>query len=183
MDDWKGRYKYSTMFMTEFIPYIKKQYSISPDKNKHIIMGLSMGGFGALRFSMLFPKEFGICVSFMAGISTKDQIVQDSDADYQTYHQNLYGDTLRVSERVNKYFIMNNPLYLASIVKSDDLKNTKWYIQACDNDYHSLGNAELHCVFHRLNIPHEFRITNGGHDKNCFDNSTLDALNFIRKSL
>jgi enterochelin esterase-like enzyme len=183
INDMAGKHSYSSMFIYEFLPYIKKHYSISREPAKTAVMGASMGGFGALRFAMLYPNEFGICISFMAGISTKEQIVQDSEADYQTYHQNLYGENLNGIARVNKHFLNNNPLYIAQNANPNDLKRTKWYFQACDNDYHSLPNAELHCVFHKMNIEHEFRITDGGHDGDCVSNSMGDALSFMNKML
>lgn len=183
INDAAGKHRYSSMFIYEFLPYMKKHYPISAEPAKTAVMGASMGGFGALRFAMLYPNKFGICISFMAGISTKDQIVQDSESDYKTYHQNLYGENLNGIARVNKHFLNNNPLYIVQNANPDDLKRTKWFIQACDKDYHSLPNAELHCIFHKMNIEHEFRITDGDHDGDCVNNSMADALNFINKIL
>jgi len=183
LDDFAGKFNYSSMFIKEFIPFVNKKYLISNDINKSIITGISMGGFGALRFSMLYPKEFGVCVSFMAGISTKEQICNDSEEDYLTYHQELYGKNLKPSARANSFFIKNNPLYIPNQINSEILKKKKWYIQTCDNDYHSLPNAELHILFHKLNISHEFRIKDGGHDGDCVNNSMNEAIGFIKTSL
>lgn len=183
IDDYAGNFKYSTMFIQGFIPFAKKMYSINNNVSKSTIMGVSMGGFGALRFTMLYPNEFGTCVSFMAGISTKKQICQDSEEDYQTFHQDLYGKDLKPSERASEFFVKNNPLYIAQKVDVKNLKSKKWYIQACDNDYHSLSNAELHIIFHQLNIKHEFRILDGGHDGDCVNRSMEEALEFIKANI
>lgn len=183
IDDWAGKYKYSTMFIKEFVPFVKKQYSIAKTPADTVITGTSMGGFGALRFSMLYPDEFGVCVSFMAGISTKEQIVRDNDDDYVKYHQNLYGENLKGAKRVNKHFVAVNPLYIAENAKPDDLKRVKWYLQSCDDDYHLLGNSELSFVFHKKQIKYEFRVTDGSHDGECVKNSLDDALSFIKNSI
>jgi enterochelin esterase-like enzyme len=183
IDDYAGKFKYSSMFINEFLPYIKTKYAITEDVKKTAIIGASMGGFGALRFSMLYPQEFGICVSFMAGISTKEQIIADSETDYLTYHQKLYGENLKPNQRANRHFIANNPVYIAENSNNVQLKRTKWYIQSCDNDYHSLGNAALHKIFHEKGVLHEFRVNNGEHNEDCIKNSTNDALKFIKDSL
>ncbi|THU32991.1 hypothetical protein FAM09_26470 [Niastella caeni] len=183
LDDYSGKYKYSSMFINEYLPFIKKQYSIFTEPSKTVITGFSMGGFGALRFTMLYPEYFGICVSFMAGMSTKEQICQDSDADYAFFHQKIYGDNLKTTERANKYFVDNNPLYIAEIVNTEILRKSKWYIQSCDDDYHSLGNVELHAVFHKKGVKHEFRVNDGSHDGNCVNRSMQDALRFIKSSI
>jgi enterochelin esterase-like enzyme len=183
IDDYAGKEKYATMFISEFIPEMKKRYALTKSSKKTVIMGLSMGGFGALRFSMLNPEEFGICISFMGAISTKKQMVEDLERYYQRFHAHLYGENLTPKERINEVYINNNPLYIAEKIDTKILKSKKWYIQTCDDDFHSLPNAELHILFHQKEIEHEFRIINGKHNKTCVDNSMLDALDFIKNNL
>lgn len=180
IDDYAGKFNYSTMFVQEFLPYVKGLYTIDKHPDKTTIMGISMGGFGALRFMMLYPDAFGIVVSFMAGISTKEQICQDSDEDYEMFHHQLYGESLKPADRANDFFMNNNPLYIAQNADAEMLRGKKWYIQVCDGDYHSLPNAELHAVFHKLNIKHEFRVSDGAHDGNCVDSNMNEAIEFIR---
>ena len=182
-NDFKGKYRYSSMFIFELLPHIKNKYSISVERGKRAVAGSSMGGFAALRFAMLYPEEFGICISFMAAMSTREQIVNDNDADYSVYHQDLYGDDLKGLDRANEFFVANNPLYIAQQVNPEILKNTQWYIQTCDDDYHSLPNAELHGVFHRAGVIHEYRVYDGSHDNDCVRNGMDDALKFLKRSL
>ena len=179
IDDYAGKYKYSSMFIYELLPYLEKRYSISKDRTKRAIMGASMGGFGALRFSMLYPDLFGICVSFMAGISTKQQICEDPQDAYNYFHHQLYGQNMKPSERANPFFIKNNPLYIVQDMEPARLRTLKWYIQCCDQDYHSLPNAALHIAMREKKIPHEFRINKGDHNGDCVNNSMKEALNFI----
>ena len=63
------------------------------------------------------------------------------------------------------------------------LKKIKWFIQAWDGDYPSLPNAELHCLFHKLNIKHEFRVNDGIHDGDCLNRSKAEGLKFINNAL
>mgnify|MGYP000347197313 CR=1 FL=1 len=93
------------------------RYAIDSNNDKASVMGVSMGGFGALRFTMLHPDEFGICVSFMAGISTKEQISQDSKEAYNKYHHMLYGENLKPEERANEFFIKNKHKKIADNYK------------------------------------------------------------------
>jgi enterochelin esterase-like enzyme len=183
IDDYAGKEKYATMFISEFIPEMKKRYAVTKSVQNTIVMGMSMGGFGALRFTMLNPEEFGICVSFMGAISTKKQMVEDLEQYYQRFHAHLYGENLRPTERTNEVYMNNNPRYIAEKIDAEILKSKKWYIQTCDNDFHSLPNAELHVVFHEKKVEHEFRVTDGAHNKTCVANSMSDALDFIKINL
>lgn len=183
IDDYAGKEKYATMFISDFIPEMKKRYALTKSSQKTVIMGTSMGGFGALRFTMINPEEFGICVSFMGAISTKKQMVEDLEKYYQRFHAHLYGENLSPKERTNEVYVNNNALYIAEKVDVEILKSKKWYIQTCDDDFHSLPNSELHILFHQKKIEHEFRVTNGKHNKTCINNSIIDALDFIKTNL
>lgn len=183
IDDYAGKEKYATMFISEFIPEMKRRFALTKSSQKTVVMGLSMGGFGALRFTMLNPEEFGICVSFMGAISTKKQMVEDLEEYYQRFHAHLYGENLTPKERINEVYINNNALYIAEKVDVKILRSKKWYTQTCDDDFHSLPNSELHILFHQKKIKHEFRVKNGKHNKTCVDNSITDALEFIKNNL
>ncbi len=47
----------------------------------------------------------------------------------------------------------------------------------------TLPNAELHIIFNKLNIKHEFRILDGGHDGGCVNRSMDEALEFIKTNI
>ena len=50
---------YSDFFLHEFLPSIEKKYSIRKDRKNRAISGVSMGGYGALRFAFAHPELFG----------------------------------------------------------------------------------------------------------------------------
>jgi S-formylglutathione hydrolase FrmB len=54
-----GRVPYEDFFIREFIPYIETHYRIIRERRDRGISGMSMGGYGALRFALLYPHLFG----------------------------------------------------------------------------------------------------------------------------
>jgi enterochelin esterase-like enzyme len=50
--------KIETAFFSELLPYIEAHYAVSADRKSRVIGGVSMGGFGALRYAMLEPERF-----------------------------------------------------------------------------------------------------------------------------
>jgi S-formylglutathione hydrolase FrmB len=54
-----GRVRYQDFFMREFIPYIESHYRVRAERRYRGISGMSMGGYGALRFAFLYPNLFG----------------------------------------------------------------------------------------------------------------------------
>jgi S-formylglutathione hydrolase FrmB len=53
-----GRVRYSDFFIREFLPYIESRYSIRRERSARAISGVSMGGYGALRFAFAYPGLF-----------------------------------------------------------------------------------------------------------------------------
>lgn len=53
-----GRTRYGDFFIREFIPYIESHYSIRREQSARAISGVSMGGYGALRFAFAHPELF-----------------------------------------------------------------------------------------------------------------------------
>lgn len=180
IDDYQGRYRYASMFIEEFIPYLNANYKITLDRRQRAITGRSMGGFGALLYSMRHPEQFGICISEQAGISTKDQAI--SDEYFEKFHGGLYGDKLIGKERVNEHFLKNNPLYVAQEIDPQRLMKTRWYLQSPDDDFHSLPIAELHAEFHRKGVKHEYRVNDGKHG-NKGTGDVEDRIDYLAKWL
>jgi S-formylglutathione hydrolase FrmB len=53
-----GKERYSDFFTQEFMPAIEKKYRVVPGRTGRGISGISMGGYGALRFAFAFPQMF-----------------------------------------------------------------------------------------------------------------------------
>ena len=53
-----GKVRYSDFFLREFMPYIEGHYRINRDRGHTAITGISMGGYGALRFAFAHPELF-----------------------------------------------------------------------------------------------------------------------------
>jgi S-formylglutathione hydrolase FrmB len=53
-----GKDRYSDFFLSEFLPYIGKKYRVAPGRANRAIGGISMGGYGALRFAFAHPELF-----------------------------------------------------------------------------------------------------------------------------
>src|SRR5580700_5274253 len=66
-----GSVRYSDFFLQEFIPTIEKKYRISKGRNNRAISGISMGGYGALRFAFAHPEMFSAVSAQSAALITE----------------------------------------------------------------------------------------------------------------
>lgn len=66
-----GRVRYDDFFMKEFLPFIEKAYRVRAARASRSLMGISMGGYGALRFALAYPQTFGAVAVHMPALIEK----------------------------------------------------------------------------------------------------------------
>src|SRR5574340_257811 len=59
INSFNGRDDYQSFFIREFLPDIERRYRVRAERRERGIGGVSMGGYGALRFALLYPQLFG----------------------------------------------------------------------------------------------------------------------------
>src|SRR5580692_6602589 len=66
-----GKARYSDFFLQEFMPYIEGKYRIQRERKSRAITGISMGGYGALRFAFAYPEMFSAVSAQSAALMTQ----------------------------------------------------------------------------------------------------------------
>jgi S-formylglutathione hydrolase FrmB len=155
-----GKMKYEDFFLREFMPAIEKKYRIKAGRASHGIMGISMGGYGALHYAFKYPQKFISVSAHMAALRN-------------TLPNNLGGvpESRLLSDVFGNpidqpYYQANNPLTLARKAQLPLLKSMKIYLDCGNEDSYrfDIGAEELHRILKSRGIPHEFHIYPGGHD-------------------
>ncbi len=174
--------RYEDFFFEEFIPYIESKYRIRSEKRYRGIAGLSMGGFGTLVYSLKHPEMFAACAPFSAGINTDAEIINMDQSSWDQIFAILYGPGLEGENRLTEHLKENNPLYIIKNANIDQLKSVRMYIDCGDDDFLYKGNSTLHILLRDMQIPHEYRVRDGGHQWTYWRTGLIDALKFIGTS-
>ena len=66
-----GSVRYSEFFLQEFMPHIESKYRIRSGRAGRAISGISMGGYGALRFAFAHPELFSAVSAQSAALITE----------------------------------------------------------------------------------------------------------------
>ncbi len=173
-----GKDRWEDMFTNEFIPSIEKKYRIRSKKEFRAIAGLSMGGYGALKLAMRHTDLFSSCVAMSAGVFTDDEMLKNDEYDH--YFGDIYG--LKSTNDLGEHWKANSPLYLVKTVDKEKLTSIRFYIDCGDDDFLYKGNSMLHIKMRELEIPHEYRVREGGHQWNYWRTGLYDGLKFISQS-
>lgn len=58
----------------------------------------------------------------------------------------------------------------------------RYWIDCGDDDFLTIGNAQLHIALIKKQVPHEFRMRDGAHNWTYWRTGVIDALSFIGDS-
>ena len=171
-NDIKGDWNYEDFFFEELIPHIEKTYRVRSEKRYRAISGLSMGGGGTFMYALHRPDMFSSAAPLSAYIGplSLDQAKermgseQDHAVDIQTYYEH------------------HNALSLIENMPDEHKKAIRWYIDCGDDDFLYEGNSLVHIAMKKNNVPHEFRIRDGGHTWTYWRESLPEVLKFVSAS-
>lgn len=173
-NDLKGEWRYEDFFFEEFMPYIEKTYRIKTEKRSRAVAGLSMGGGGSFMYALHHPELFSSACPLSA--STGPLSLEATKAWLE--QRNLKG----TDEQIETYYKRHSALALVEAMPEDQKKAVRWYIDCGDDDFLYEGNSLIHIAMRKKDIPHEFRIHNGGHTWTYWRTALPTVLEFVTQS-
>lgn len=174
-----GSYQYEDYFITELIPYIETHYACKKGKQNRAIAGLSMGGFGCLLYAMHHPQLFSACYAMSAGIRNDEDIERLTLEEFRRRYKSALGVIQEGDKRITPFWNKNSILYLAKHMPEAEKKQVRYFIDCGDDDGLSKGNALLHIIMQEQRIPHEYRVKNGAHTWEYWQEALPAALHFL----
>ncbi len=175
VNDAKGEWRYEDFFFEEFVPYIEKTFRIKGEKRYRAIAGLSMGGEGTFIYALHHPEMFSSACPLSA--ATGPATIEEMN-DYRLWKT---GDGISDAQK-KAYFEKYSVLNLIANMKDDQKRAVRWYIDCGDDDFLFEGNSLVHIAMRKKEIPHEFRIRDGGHTWSYWRTALPVVLEFISMS-
>jgi len=175
LNDVKGEWRYEDFFFEEFMPFVEKNYRIKGEKRYRAVSGLSMGGEGTFIYALHHPELFSSACPLSA--ATGPRSIEELK-NYRLW-QGVEGITDADKEAyLKKYSVLS----LIENIQDDQKKAVRWYIDCGDDDFLYEGNSLAHIAMRKKEIPHEFRIRDGGHNWSYWRASLPAVLEFVSMS-
>jgi S-formylglutathione hydrolase FrmB len=160
--------QYESYIVQDLVSYIDKNYSTIADKNARDIIGLSMGGHGALYLAIRNKTVFGTAGSMSGGVDlTYNPDAWDKAAVLGSYASN--------TQRWLDYSVVTQ----AQMLQSGDLNI---YIDCGINDFFFGVNQNLHDILVAKKINHVYTIYPGEHTWTYWANSIKYQLLFFKST-
>jgi S-formylglutathione hydrolase FrmB len=163
-----GAVRYSDFFLQEFLPAIESKYRIRPGRAGRAISGISMGGYGALRFAFAHPELFSAVSAQSAALITESpqalNAASQSGSPLLGVLSPVFGNPIDA-----RHWNENSPFLLAK-KNAPALQKLAIYFNCGRNDNYGFdkGAAQLHDALVKENIKHEYRDYPGDHSLDYF---------------
>lgn len=169
-----GRERYSDFFLSEFLPYIETHYRIIRERKDRGVTGLSMGGYGALRFAFANPELFGSVSAQSAALIIKTPDELNTEARNAGPLGRVFGDPIDVA-----HWEQNDPFLLAR-KNQIQLKTQAIYFNCGQQDDFGFedGASRMHKQLLKEGVAHEFHLYPGGHTADYFLSHMGETIEF-----
>ena len=176
-NDMKNEWRYEDFFFEEFMPYVEKSYRIKGEKRYRAIAGLSMGGGGTFMYALHHPELFSSACPLSAYCGPLSLEELKNRMERQGAEQGS-------KEQMESWYKRHSALELINDIDGEALKNNRqnqvrWYIDCGDDDFLYEGNSLAHIAMRKKEIPHEYRVREGGHTWTYWRESLPEVLAFI----
>jgi len=173
-----GKVRFSDFFLQEFMPYIEGKYRIRRERSARAITGISMGGYGALRFAFAYPKMFSAVSAQSAALITDSPQELNAALRAGTPRAKLLGSVFGNPIDV-RHWNENDPFFLAKKNKNALASLAIYFNCGRDDDYDfEVGATALDKQLQEEHIKHEFHIYPGNHSASYFGAHIGEVMEF-----
>jgi S-formylglutathione hydrolase FrmB len=177
-DSWYTN-KYESYILQELIPDVQQRYRTIEARYARAIAGLSMGGYGAIKFGLKSPHTF----AFVASMSGAFAITRFSEEEVPA----SWRESLRLFGPVGSETRKANDLFeIVGKMQAERIGSLPYFYFDCGTEDSPLifpSNRELASLMSEKKIPHEYRELPGDHSWSYWDNQVQEILRVAAQKL
>lgn len=168
--------KYESYIVKELIPEVDKKFRTKAERKNRAIAGLSMGGYGSLKFGLKYPEMFALVGSFSGALGITEITDKNADAWISKSVMSVYGDAENETRKANDIF------KIVREMTPEKVKNLPFIYESCGTeDFLIKNNRDFVMLMAEKKIPYQYRELPGGHDWKFWDDQVQEFLRLSEK--
>ncbi|HJQ34172.1 MAG TPA: alpha/beta hydrolase family protein [Pyrinomonadaceae bacterium] len=171
--------KFESYFVQELIPDVDRRFRTLSTREGRAVAGLSMGGYGSLKFALKHPELFAFAGSMSGALAvaswTPDQRIPDF---VRPSVVRVYGDAGSAVRR-------DNDIYrIAKELTPEQVKALPFlYLDCGTEDFLITNSRDFSALLIEKKVPHEFRELPGTHSWPYWDRQVREVLRLAAERL
>ena len=159
---------YFTYVAKELPKVCQRMFGLRSNREYNYVMGLSMGGYGALKCALTYPERYAGCGCFSGVTDLKDFLT----------HRGMLLSPGEITALLGPEHTVGPENDLPELARkvSDP---PKIYISCGEQDAHYPMNVEFSSLLTELGIDHQFDHREGGHSWDFWDQSIRDCFAYL----
>jgi len=171
--------RWEDMLSRDLVAHVESAYRVTPGRASRALLGVSMGGYAALRLALAHPDLYRAVAAHSAMLLEKVPTPEEGAGRWHmsAFHR-IFGDPVDAG-----LWAANDPLALA--LKADPRAAPALYFDCGTEDRYGLfaGNRELHRRLEARGVAHEFGLYPGDHGYEYVRTVLDKSLRFLGRQL
>jgi S-formylglutathione hydrolase FrmB len=171
--------KYETYILNELIPDVQQRYRTVEARYGRSIAGLSMGGYGAVKFGLKSPSQF----VFAASMSGAFGVTRFTEREVPE----LWKESLKIFGVLGSETRLANDIFeIIGKLTPERINSLPYFYFDCGTEDSPLiypYNRELAVIMFEKKIPHEFRQMPGEHSWGYWDRQVREVLKLAAEKM
>ena len=153
---------YEDLVLHDLFDHIEEKYRVSKQRQHRAIMGISIGGFGAMRFALKYPDRFGAVAAHSSAVPPADPAEL---SERYARMASMMGLSDVLGDPIDpEIWAKEIPAAMVTRIEPEDLHGLRIYFDVGSKDRYQFAgpNTELHESMKKAGIEHTFRLLDGG---------------------
>ena len=171
--------KFETYFVEELMPDVQRRFRTVEAREGRAVAGLSMGGYGALKFGLKHPEKFALAASMSGALAAPSWKPEDPLPEFvKPSVVRVFGPGDSETRKANDIFRLAREMTAGRVASLPFL-----YLDCGTEDFLIRSNQEMGALLLDKKIPHEYRQLPGGHSWPYWDRQVREILKLAARKL
>ena len=174
--------KFESYFVEELIPDVDRRFRTVAAREGRMIAGLSMGGYGSLKFGLKHPELFAFAGSMSGALPAASWLPDEKLLAFvRPSIARVYGPADQPDNETRR---ANDIYRIARELTPEKIKTLPFLYLDCGTEDFLIGfNRDFSALLLEKKVPHEFRELPGGHTWPYWDRQVQEILRLAARHL